>query len=446
MSEQYPSDQYVDLPKQDKLYCLAHKAIKSKENKVTYCLEEDMFYVYNNGTWEKMFDIQIMRMIGDILPEFYKYDIATRKKIVENLKVIDYSSVLTFNLIDMLNLKNCMLNVYSGETFEHDPKYRFTIQINYDYDSSAQCPLWKKTLNEIFEFDNDKISILQEFFGYCLTRETKLEKALLLLGDSRSGKSTILNTLRALVGDNNCSSVPFSHIAHQQQNFAMLGKLINMDTDVSSKAIDFEAEFKKITSGEDIQTNPKYVAPFSFKPFCKMVLSANDFPRITDHSSAFYKRLILIPCDRVFEPHEQNVNLKNELIAELPGILNWAIIGLRRLINRKSFEKKEFMDEAISDLREESNPVDGFFNEHVSVEVGEHIEIEKSELYSKYKIWASNSNHGTLSISKFSQHVFRKYAKSTFKDSRNAITKRRVWRNIVYKDTKSINSNQGWTE
>ena len=190
MQEEYPSDNYKEAPKQDKLYCLAHKFIKDDEDKITFCLEEEKFYIFKDGRWQSKYDVEMMKMIGDKIPEIYKYSVSTRKQIIDNLKVIRYSSILNFNLIDMLNLKNGMVNPYSHQVLKHEPFYMSKIQINYEYNKDAKCNLWLKTLNEILEGDQEKISLLQEFFGYCLTRETKYEKALLLCGDSRSGKST----------------------------------------------------------------------------------------------------------------------------------------------------------------------------------------------------------------------------------------------------------------
>ena len=85
------------------------------------------------------------------------------------------------------------------------------------------------------------------------------------------------------------------NIANPQYTPMLINKLVNIDADVSEHAKEFEAEFKKITSGEPINCNQKFVPTFQFIPYCKIVIAANKFPRITDHSSAFYQRLLVIP-------------------------------------------------------------------------------------------------------------------------------------------------------
>lgn len=122
MTEQYPSDNYETLPKQDKFYCLAHKAIKGEEDKIVYCLEDDKFYLYENGIWTGMFDVQLMSILGRKIPELYKYSSTTRKQILDNLKLIRHINITTFNQIDFLNFKNCMINPYSAEILDQDRK------------------------------------------------------------------------------------------------------------------------------------------------------------------------------------------------------------------------------------------------------------------------------------------------------------------------------------
>jgi putative DNA primase/helicase len=175
-------------------------------------------------------------------------------------------------------------------------------------------------------------------------------------------------------------------------------------------------------------------------------MAANIFPKITDHSSAFYKRLILIPCDRIFEEDEQNRNLVNELKVELPGILNWAMLGLRRLRARGRFEQFDFMKDAVQELEDDNNPVNIFFQDHIITEMNSYI--EKGELYKKFESWAKTNNNYALSAARFSSCVYKKYHKLTPKNARLDIGGKRIWRNIKYVDIKGVPlvSDKVWEE
>lgn len=403
--------------------------------KITYCIEKNKFYLYETGLWTELYDIEVMDRLVRYVHGTKKFTPSTRKQILEDLKMLVQNRLKNFNNDSYLNLLNGLIEPWSGVLAPHKPEILSTIRLNYKYDIDAICPLWQKTLEEILESDSNRISILQEFFGYCLTKDTRMEKALLLLGESRSGKSTILHTLRALLGTDNCSSVPIKYISNPQYTSMLMNKLVNMDADVSGRAQDFEAEFKTITSGEPVACSPKYIPTFEFKPYCKLVMAANTFPRITDHSSAFYKRLILIPCERVFEEHEINRDLKHQLTEELPGIFIWALAGLHRMNKRNGFEQYDFMKDAIEELREESNPTDIFIREHIEQIMGE--EIEKGFLYDKYRQWCLNTGSPyPLSSARFATAVYRKYSSFTPKDTGNAITRKRVWRNLKYIENK----------
>lgn len=303
----------------------------------------------------------------------------------------------------------------------------------------AECPLWISTLDGIFEGNKDKINILQEYIGYCLTRDVSREKALLLLGESRSGKSTILNVINYLIGEENVSNVALEFISNPQYTAMLINKMVNIDWDVASGAERFEANFKVITSGEPVNVNDKYVKTFTFRPHCKLIMAANKFPRITDHSSAFYKRLILLPCDRVFEPHEQDIQLKEKLKLELAGIFNWAVEGLHRLEKRGYFEmNKSFMTDAIEELREESNPIDIFFKENIVTDVLGTAYIEKQELYNIYKRWCIENGNAAMANNKFGATVFAKYSKFTPKSTTDNATGKRVWRNLKLKNNTQV--------
>ncbi len=427
---------------------------------VLYCLEENKFYIYDSELWRDVFEIEVMKMITDHVnfKDKLAHAISRRKQIIDNLKVLTQRRLDQFNRKGYLNfdfgefdpMANLPFTNPSGAWHPHNKENYSTIRIDYPFMAGSTCELWIKTLNEIMEGDQNKINMLQEFFGYCLTRDTTQRKALLLLGESNCGKSTILQVLRAMVSGRNCSSVPLKYIAHPQYTPMLINKLVNIDSDVSAKADEFEAQFKIITSGEPVSCNQKFIATFEFVPFCKVVMAANIFPRITDHSSAFYNRLILIPCDRVFTEREQNKHLFKELTEELFGIFLWATEGLERLYNRGIFEELDFMKDAVQALEDDNNPSNLFFEEHIISGLNDEFYIEKSELFKHYKEWCVSNQHYTLSAIKFSQAIFKKYHKTTPKNSQSFATGKRIWRNIKYVESKESVEEKGqviaWNE
>lgn len=440
--------------RQHPLITIAQRIANGEAGQFVYCLEDGNFYLYEDGFWKEIHAIVFMEKICNNLlirgnKILNRLDVNDREKIVKNFKVQKYKHLEDFNKLDLLNFKQGMFDPKGNNVLIHNPDYLSTLRIPYKYDMLAQCPLWINTLEGIFEGDKNKIDVLQEYMGYCLTRDVTREKALLLIGESRSGKSTILETINHLLGgENNVSSVALENLDDPQYTSMLINKMVNIDWDVASNAQKFETKFKIITSGEPVGVNQKYIKAFTFRPYCKLIMAANRFPRITDHSSAFYKRLIILPCDRVFEPHEQNLKLKHTLPTELSGIFNWAVKGLQRLENRGGFEvHKEFMTDAISELREESNPVELFFQEFIIPDVSGPYSIEKNDLYKKYVDWCQSNGNGALSAMKFGISVYQKYSKFTPKKAQSSTTGKRIWRNLKYIEFKTDKQQDaGWQD
>lgn len=437
MNDPSTTTEPVTQIKQDKLLCYAWDIANEKANgKFIYCMEEDIFYQYKDGVWKHIFDLAFLAHVSHHIKEVTRLTLPRRKQILDNYKLIKYKTLSELNTSELLNLQNYMIDVRGSNVLKHEPEYYSTIQLPYKYDALAKCDLWLKTLEEIFEGDKKRIDILQEFVGYCLVPDVEQKKALLLLGDSDTGKSTILFTIRDLIGQMNCSSVPLKYLSNPQYTPMMVNKLVNIDADVAKDAANYEAEFKIITSGEPISCNQKFIETFDFIPRCKIILAANIFPRITDHSSAFYKRLILLPCDRIFDEPEKNRLLNIQLKQELSGILNWAMIGLRRLKARGMFEQHDFMKDAVQELENENNPCNLFFDEHVEVEMGSYT--EKPILFNKYKDWSEKNKQNTVTHIVFSRNLFKRFHKHTQKQARLMIGNRPyIWKNLKYVEFKT---------
>ena len=69
----------------------------------------------------------------------------------------------------------------------------------FEYDEAAKAPMWEAFLQQIFEGDVERITLLQEWFGYCLTPDTSQQKAMIFYGEPRAGKTTVANVLIAMV-------------------------------------------------------------------------------------------------------------------------------------------------------------------------------------------------------------------------------------------------------
>lgn len=216
----------------------------------------------------------------------------------------------------------------------HNRDSMFCHSIPVHYDPDAKCKKFYQSLREMFAPDKDRkerIRLIQEFMGYALTTSCEFEKFLVLIGAGRNGKSVILSVTKALAGDKNVAGVQPSQLDNKFQLAHLHGKLLNIVTEIPVGAVINDAKVKAIVSGEHMTAEHKFGKPFDFSPYCTLILSANHLPHTKDYTTAFFRRAEVLKFNRVFEGHEVNVRLKDELLCELPGILNFALKGLARL-------------------------------------------------------------------------------------------------------------------
>jgi putative DNA primase/helicase len=275
-----------------------------------------------------------------------------------------------------------MFNLRTGEVLPHDKKYFTThmLPIEFDPENVPDCPSWKERLREWNPADA-VIRELQKFFGYCLTRETRYEKMLLLYGPGGDGKSTVMKILRALVGEQNCSHIPMGRLEDQFYLSRLVDKLVNMSTEVESRAMQSQ-EIKAIVSGDPISASFKNQTPFDFEPFCKLVYSTNRLPKMLDNSDGFFRKIMIIEFKGQFVKRKRaNIFLYDELIQELPGIFAWALAGLV-MLRDEGFSEVAEMQSSLQDYKRMNNNILYYIEKHV--EADPRGKAGKDALYEDY--------------------------------------------------------------
>ena len=81
---------------------------------------------------------------------------------------------------------------------------------------------------------------------------------------------------------------------------------------------------------------------------------------------------------------QEDIGLTEKLGTELPGILNWALEGRRRLWERGRFIQPTSVEDAIRDLEDLSSPVGAFVRDKCVVNAGLRVQVD--DLYAAWKI------------------------------------------------------------
>lgn len=237
----------------------------------------------------------------------------------------------------------------------------FTVNaVPYDYDPEASCPQWLDFLQSIFPNDHTKVALLQEWIGYNLIPDMSLEKMMLFVGRSRSGKGTALEVLRHVIGPSQVASTSFASLCEKYGKAPLVGKLaaIMPDARIPKQADTMQALETLLQiigqDGVDVRRMALPTIPYH-KLSCRFTAAVNELPELPDHSQALEPRLLILHFTECFIGKEDRT-LKVRLPKEAPGILNWALEGLVRLRRRGVFTNPTSTEDILTDLRRTTSP------------------------------------------------------------------------------------------
>lgn len=349
---------------------------------------------YGDPSWDKEHNInETIAAIKDLLLsksayEDISFDLHANQESLRKYIVVDGQ------LLDWL----------TGELLPWDPTYRATINFDIGYDPDADCPHWRQYMEQWIP-DEGARQLLQEFFGYCLIPDTKLESFLILTGSGSNGKSMMLNFIKKIFGDA-CSSLSTSKMVERFGKAALYGKLINICTEDEGEGgyLKHTDEIKAIVSGEEIVAEFKGKDPFKFRSTARLVFATNNIPRTRDRSFGWYRRQIIINFPNRFK---KDMNIAREMEywmeKEKAGIFNWLLEGLRRVMLRGNLEIPESVMQSQEEFKAINDPLEGFIKECTRPITEEDIKkfslrgsakrigISTTLLYKVYEFWCKDN-------------------------------------------------------
>lgn len=321
-----------------------------------------------------------------------------------------------FNVLNALNLQNGTLDLDTFALRPHRQSDNFTYVLPYSYDPTAQAPRWHRFLREVLvrplldrdgnptgklEPDDELITLYQELWGYSLTTLTHHQILVFQVGEGGNGKSVAIKVLNGLLGEHLATTLDFAKLGAQgNYDIAKIpGKRVLLSTESQKGSRIPEDILKKISDGEPLTANQKYETPFEFVPIGKIWWSMNHLPRITDTTMSIWRRFKIIPFRRSFSEKDgsADINLVDKLMAELPGILNWALLGWERLLNTGRFTEAKAVEEEVGAYRAASNPVRLWLEERCRVRNQEGKPYppttKATDVYDDYLTWCEANGY-----------------------------------------------------
>jgi putative DNA primase/helicase len=316
---------------------------------------------------------------------------------------------------------------------EHDHSYGHRYVLPYSYDPKAKAPRFEAFLAETIG-DENSIKVVYEYMGYILLGNyLSLESALILLGEGRNGKSVLIKTLTKFVGEDNTSYVELQDLGNSNRVVMVDGKLLNVGSDSSDKNFD-PSQFKRAISGEPILGRKLYKDSYIIKDIPKFVFAMNNLPFSQgDTSFGLLRRMKIIQYDKIIAENKIDRDLDKKLEAELPGILNLAIEGARRLIKQNGFTSSKAISKAVKSYEDDINMVKRFIGD-LSMTHHASTRTSNQQLYAIFSEWCKEE--GIKVPSK--RYLIAKLKSSGFEPYKNDMTrgfKVSISRSVVMDDS-----------
>lgn len=356
-------------------------------------VEGGQLRAYNDdGTWSEDGTQALRERLGPILRENWGRRVLNKTKeqlLVDGLRDRDEFGMPSGKVA----VENGLLDLQTGEIQEINPKDRVLWKLPTEYDPTADCPQFRQSLNEWLSNDKDRKKI-QEFVGYSLDfNNTSYEVMLMLLGPTRTGKSTFLDVVDTLFGKDNTASMSIQYLANEKWGISELEHApLNIRRDLNSSDIRNVGIVKELASGEPMKAERKNQDPYRIRPQTKHMFSANQVPKCTQTDDAFFNRWLIVTFNNQISEKEQDENLDAKLTTseELSGVLNWALEGYQRLQRRGHFTGERGPDETRSLWQKNGASIEQFIHEHV--ETAPNKMTSKEMMYAAYQTFAEE--HG----------------------------------------------------
>lgn len=386
----------------------------AKARKLDLAQKNGEFYVYNGQFWEKVLTTSFNSFLRNATLQFgIQTDLAQWHKFQEKVRdqfkdFANFPFVQNDNTIH-INLKSGTLEFREGQKpqlVKFNKLHGLTYQLGYDYDPAATSPVYTQFLDRCVP-DAELQLLLEEYAGYIFQNRFNFEMILFLYGSGANGKSVWLAALTALLGKQNVIEYGLSSITKKQEYRVKLADgLLNISTE-SGADIDPDM-LKKIASREPLECRRLYENPITITNYARQICATNVLPKTTEATEGFFRRFLLVPFNVFIPPEERNYRMNTvefwEESGELPGILNFVIKGLQRLLHNGSFTASDQADKILDEYKRDSDSVVSFMQDE-GYQPDSVVKMPLKELYREYKDYCIERKHHAVSDKTMSKRL-----------------------------------------
>lgn len=389
-------EQYYGFKHQDAAKCLIDTHSIKRINNVPYLYDGKIYRLDNMRA--KIMDT-ITNLKKHEINEIFDYLMTTEDGLV-NFNCRDE------DLYEFIGFNNGVWSNKTGQLYPYSPDRICFFKLPIDYNPNAVSKVMDDFLDDVSCHDPNLRKLLEEMVGFCLFPRNEKGKSFFLIGSGANGKTTFLKVVKAMFGDSNVSSLDFEDLNKQFFTHLLIGKLVNIGSDINSKYATGANLFKKLVTGDPVSVDIKFKTPVEFSNTSKFIFAGNRFPRTDDTSDGFMRRLVIIPFLAKFKNDSEDSEIIDKLTTKeaLERFAALAVQGYWRM-KSEGFTMSESVEEMKRQYEIQSNPIVEFLNTlgDNDEEIDEFLEnTTAKDVYScHYELWIRENNYKPLSSGMF---------------------------------------------
>ncbi|MEQ7304221.1 phage/plasmid primase, P4 family [Enterococcus avium] len=313
------------------------------------------------------------------------------------VKVMDYHHIC-FN--------NGVFSINDWKLIPHSPNLILKNKVPVDYIEGYFDESVNTVLNKITCKDKTLREVLEEVLGYTLIRSNRYVKTILLTSSkARNGKSTFINMIKGMLGEENYTTLQFNELGQRFKTANLYSKLANVGDDISAETLKDSSIWKSLSTGGTINIERKGGDPFDFSNYATLIFACNQVPYIKDTTGGTIERMLIIPFNAYFSKKDSDYdpNIEDKVVTPQAKhyLVQLALKGLKRLTTNKGFTQSKIIDRAVKDYEVQNNNVLTYLNE-----LEPKIENEATaDVYRIYSVWCVENGFEPFTHIHFSREV-----------------------------------------
>ena len=294
----------------------------------------------------------------------------------EELKALDLP---VFNQVHhKFNFANGSFNFDTMQLENHNWQDYSTVMTPYVYEPGAKSPKFEAFLYRILdqgveERTESLIEWMQVFLGSCLIGGDNKNKVFpVWYGSGDNGKSTFVDIISQVFNEYSGSIRAEAITSKADNNRFEMSDVPNkrfLIANESKEGAFLNVSLVKAMTGNDVlKCERKGAGQFDFKPSFKIILLTNNKPTITEKTEAIWERVKLVPFLQTITKEEKNPNIKEEIMEESSGVVNWLVEGAKKWIeNGYNLPDAESITEATQEYRVDENFMQNWIDDSCEV-------------------------------------------------------------------------------